>query len=393
MRDIFAGLRRVEVFLIRGSTENDNRSVTSLFIGGKDAAYQFAHVSYSSVGTISSLGKLLSFQIDPLKLPATDVKAVCMRGPLVSRFRTNGYLVLPCVDFGLDLRVPMTDIYERLSRRRRRDIKKLERYNYSYTICRSDDRDFDFFYWKMYFPFMTRRFGTGAIIRSYLRSKACYRDNGGIIFVKREKKPVAGILFQIRRKTLYALNLGVYEGNQDFIGDLAGQAALLFLIEWAKEKEVATLNYGATTPFLSEGTLQYKREWGMFVEAKMDQPFCMLGVSPMSENLLSFLVHNPFIFIDRGLVKAAVFVSHIPAEEELQRICAKHFLPGLHSLVVLAYDGSLARPTSESVTNATTRAREILPEPIVDVCRQLRKRGCKVQILEYTRIPKYRLGR
>lgn len=394
IRDLFAGLRRIEIFLIKGSTKNDNRSVTTLFIGGQDSASQFAFVAYSGGSEIVSLGKLLSFQIDPSRLPATDVKAICLRGPQVGKFLANGYLILPCVDFGLDLRTSMTGIFRRLSGRRRRDIKRLQRYHYSYTVCRKSNNNFDFFYWKMYFPYITKRFKTAAHTRGYFKAKACYRNNGGIIFVRREDKPVAGILFQIKRKTLYARNLGIYEGNQGFIRDLAGQAALLFLIEWAKEKGLSTLNYGATVPFMRDGTFQYKKEWGMFIEAEADQPFCILGINPMSENLLPFLVHNPFIFLDKGLMKAAVFVSHIPAEEELQQIYSRYFLPRLHSLLVLTYDTGLAKPTSEPKANATTQ-KDIgtFPEPIADVCRQLGRLGCNVQVLQYTRAPKHPLGR
>lgn len=85
-------------------------------------------------------------------------------------------------------------------------------------------------------------------------------------------------------------------------------------------------------------------------------------------------------------MKAAVFVNHMPTEEELQKIRSKYFLPKLHSLVILAYGGGLVRPTNESEANVSAqRVPETLPEHVIDVCRQMRNRGSNVQVLEYTR--------
>lgn len=378
---IFANIRKVEVFLIKGVVKNAEYSITTLFMGPEESACQLAYLVYSEIERILPLGKFLFCQIDPPHLPDVEIIAVKVRWPFIGKFSKQGYLLLPNVSFSLDLRGSRDQVIKRSSRRRRRSIKKLQSFNYSYTISRDRERDFDFFYWKMYLPYTRKRFGRAAHLNSYLTLKAVYKRNGGIVFVKKEEKRIVGLLFQIRGKTLYAKSLGVYEANQDFVTELAGQAVLFFLIKWAKIKGMESLDYGITMPFFRDGIFTYKKEWGMHIELRDNQPFCALRLNGLNEGTLSFLLQNPFIFLDKGVMKGAVLVNHRPTKLELQQIHSKHFLPGLDSLIVMAY-----HTRNTGVANKTVSSRsfenfaDTLLQPLASVCLSLQKRGFAVEV-------------
>ena len=112
----------------------------------------------------------------------------------------------------------------------------------------------------MYLPYIRRRFGAGAIPTSYLTLKAFYRQNGGIVFVREGNKPIAGLLFFVKSKTVYAVGLGTYGGDQNYLKNFAGEAALFFLIKSSKITGLETLNYGGNVPFFTNGIFQYKKE-------------------------------------------------------------------------------------------------------------------------------------
>jgi hypothetical protein len=373
----------VEVFVIKGLIKNSGYLMTMLLVGSKGEAHQLAHISYSRIEEMSSLGRFLPSQIDSSRLPNAEIIVVCARRPLIDKFLKSDFLVLPHVNFVLDLSSSYSGTFRRLSRRRRRDIRKLRTYKYSYTVCRNGKKDFDFFYWKMYYPYTIKRFGEGALLKTYLRSRASYRGNGGIVFVKKEGKPIAGILFQISGRTLYALSLGVHDGNEDPVRDVVGQAALFYLIEWARTKGIAKLDYGATVPFFRDGNFQYKKEWGMSVERKGDQPFCILKINRISKGSLSFLLQNPFILCDNGLLKGVIFLDRRLTKRELEQISSEYFLPKLDSLIVIACSDHGIESASELETHVIhSSPQNIAAKPLLNTCLLLQTQGFTVDMFE-----------
>jgi hypothetical protein len=384
--DLTLYFRKVQVILFTGTVRNTSDPMSTLFIGSKEAAYLFAEVAYSKIDKVLSLGKYPGFEINPSRLPSADIAMACVGKLSMDKFLKNHYVVLPSVSFSLDLNSPTCDMMKAMSRRRRRDISKLKTYNYSYSVCRNDERSFDFFYWKMYCPYTTKRFGKATILRSYLTAKACYRDNGGIIFVKKAEKPIAGILFQIHGRTLRALSLGVYEGKRDLLKALAGQAALFFLIEWAKTEGITSLNYGYTMPFLEYGNFQYKREWGMVLETEANEPFCTLRLNHLSSGSLSFLSQNPFIFSDNGSMKSAVFVNHNITETELKHMAHEYLFPKLDSLIVISCSSHSTEPEKNHETPARhTRTQRAFAGPLSSACMLLQEQGLNVKTLQVPR--------
>ena len=379
---ILGGSRNVEAFVIQGPVGSTDIFVKTLFIGTKESAYEFADKTYSQFGDLSSLKELQQNQIDPLRLPNTEIVAARIDRPFAGRFIKQNYLVLPNVSFRLDLRMSTASLVRRMSRRRRRDIQKIRSYNYSYSISRNDERDFDFFYRGMYLPYAIERFGKTAHVRTYLDLKATYRGNGGILFLKKKEIPIAGILFQIRGKEVHASSFGVYQGDESFIRDLASQATLFFLIGWAKTRGMETLDYGVSAPFFKEGIFTYKKEWGMAVEEQRSQSVCVLKFNPLSQGSLSFLQHNPFITVEKDRLKGIIFLDHKPAEGELKQIFSRYFLPKLDSLIVItcfkpAGEVEEGKELSTAFLNFSN-----LMKPLLSICEALHRNNFVVGVSE-----------
>ncbi len=333
---VFWRIQNEELFLFQGTVKNSNDLATTLFIGPEELAFQLTHLVYSELKKIVPLGNAKSCQVDPLRLPDVDIIGVHARTSLLENFLEQGYLSLPYVNFSLDLTSSMAVILKRSSKRRRRDIRRIESYGYTYSISEENETDFDFFYRKMYLPYTTKRFGKAARLADYSIARSQCEKNGGVIFVKKGDNPVAGILFQRRGETIHALHSGVYEGDERLVTDLASQAALSFLIEWAESKGMKSLDYGSTLPFFSDGVFSYKKEWGMVVENSSNEFFCALKVNT-NKGALSFLQQNPCIFADNGTISGAILVDHRPSIEELHMIFRKYYFAKLNSLNVIAY--------------------------------------------------------
>lgn len=335
---VFGRVRKADGYMIRGLTKGTNDKMTMLYFGTKNSAHQLASLIYAQINEFLPAGSMLRYETNAVSLMNTaEIVAFEVQRPFVQEFSERGYLLLPNVNFTLDMRFSFDDITKRMSRRRRRDIKKIKTLNYSYAISKARDEDFNFFYYRMYLPYAKSRFGKGAYIKPYLESKTVYESRGGIIYVKNNGKPLAGILFNIQRKTLHAWSFGAREGDQQLVDELAGEAALLFLIEWAKTQGIENLDYGVSLPFLREGIFSYKKEWGMNVNEQRDNSVFALKVNQINEYSLAFLQQNPFIVTDKDGLKGVVFIDHKTTELELQQIHSRYFLPNLHSLVVVSY--------------------------------------------------------
>jgi len=380
---VFGGVQKVQIYEISGLVKNSGNRMTTLFVGKEYSAHQFASLVYCQIDKILLFREFRFNQIvSALSTNTPEIIAVNVKKPTASEFEKLGYLLLPNVTFSLDLRRPIDQIIRKMSRRRRRDIKKIESFNYPYTICRGNDEDFNFFYWKMYLPYAVERFGKGAYVRTYNESKALYRGGGGIIFIRKFNKPVAGILFRTVGKTLYALSIGLCQLSEKFAEHLAGQAVLFYLIKWAKMQGLESLDYGITLPFFREGIFMYKKEWGMHVEKPIDQSFFALKFNSLNAGSFSFLEQNPFIILDNGMFKGVVFLNHKPSKEELHQIFSEYFLPKLSSLVFVAcYKSNTEVLDKAELSTKPSGPPDVLAKPLLDIC-SLQRNAFKVEVLE-----------
>jgi len=335
---------QADVFYLKGRLRKSGSGLASIFIGEESAAYYFAYLIYEQK-SVKKIGKIFLRQIPLLKVVAWDVDLIFLQTEreFLKQLQNKGFTVMPKINFIMDLTPQLNDIFERLNRRRKRDIKTVLQQGYSFEIATTDEK-LDLFYHKMYLPFIKGRYREAATCDPITMLRRLYHK-GGILFVKKENVYVAGILFYHNNRTVYCHCIGIYEGNPLYVQNAAGVAALYFLIGWAKERGFAELDYGPNRPFLKEGIFTYKKEWGMFAREQKNQSIYALKVCKCNNGVFDFLRANPFIFVE-DCMKGAIFEDRELTEQDLTSVYLTHFVPEMKNIIVVSF---LAKPASRDV--------------------------------------------
>ncbi|HEX2529668.1 MAG TPA: hypothetical protein VHL31_25680 [Geminicoccus sp.] len=124
------------------------------------------------------------------------------------------------------------------------------------------DRDFDSFYHSMYQPYAAQRFGEGALIRTHAQLHRLAR-RGEIVWLSMPGGPkVAGALVRRNPPALDVISMGT-----SLLPDEARRLAVAPAIyaacaEHATALGLASLRLGGAMPWLTDGVLRFKVNWG-----------------------------------------------------------------------------------------------------------------------------------
>jgi len=244
------------------------------------------------------------------------------------------FIILPEINFTLDISSPSEQVFARMSKLRRRSIKAIKKLDYSYEITREPQK-LDFFYYKMYLPYIKKRYGKSANLVSFFTANQLFRK-GGLLLVKLNGKNVSGILYKPFKDTVSACCLGFYEGKDQVLDEGAGQAALYFLINWSKTQGYRQIDYGLCKPFMSDGLFTYKRSWGMKAIASRNSVLG-LKVNNFNTSVIEFLSENPMISAESEGLSGLIFEKISDKRNEVfQPLYRSYYTHGLSRIVVVA---------------------------------------------------------
>jgi len=374
-RNALPHFMRTNIFRIEGSVKTSGSNLVTMFIGEKTAAYYFAFLVYSGKPEVKKVDNVPCTKIFAYPFTVSvDIVFIQTERMFMEKLKNTGFTVMPKVNFVLDLSLVLDEIIKKMSRRRRRDIAKMEKYGYSYELAETGEA-LDFFYSKMYVPYIQTRHHEGAAVDSLHNLKKLFRK-GGILFVKRGGEYVAGILYHITGKIVHAHCLGIYDGAEQYLKEHAGQASLYFLILWAKNQGFLELDYGPTRPFLSDGTFMYKKEWGMKIRDQPNQSIYALKLCNFKKATRDFLLNNPFIFIDEITMNGLMVMDKTLPPTELTRICRTSCIPEIQSFFVLTYSKGMLENYEEVLQN--------LPASVRFNAEQIMKEGFSLQVHSFT---------
>ncbi len=167
--------------------------------------------------------------------------------------------------------------------------------------------DFDLYYYKMYLPYITQRHGKAAAITSYDGALENF-NRGGLMMVKEDQKPVAGMMFIPKEQTCFGLEAGILEGNKDLIRKEVYTFNIWSVFEWTSKHGLAKLNMGAGSAWRSNGVFSYKKDWGArarrFRSIQNDLFYLM---EKPSEEFLEYLNEKGVITEDNGKYYGVIF--------------------------------------------------------------------------------------
>ncbi|MCD6467511.1 MAG: GNAT family N-acetyltransferase [Methanomicrobia archaeon] len=265
------------------------------------------------------------------------VKTDKLFAPLLRR---KGFFILPeWIRMSLDISRPLNYIYDGFKKSAKEDIRKIKKYGYTYEFSTNLEK-FEFFYHKIYLPYILRRHGKRTIESAvnYYEIRNLF-ERGKLMLVKMGERYVSGLIFRTEGDTAIALYTGVLS-NPDYLSKAAGSALYYFFIEWAKKQGFIKIKFGGARPFLNDGTFQYKKKWGMKISISRMMPgiFGLKICNYESKATQSFLLHNPFLCIDKNRLKAMIFSHRKISDEESQKLRKKYYAPGMSDFEIVHLD-------------------------------------------------------
>ncbi len=183
----------------------------------------------------------------------------------------------------------------------RRDLRKISKYGFE---VRTDPEALKFFYDEMYVPYAKKKYADGVLIESFNSLRKVFKK-GELMFIKLNDKYISGSLGVMTGDVYTCWVFGVLDEN--YVKEGALFAIYYFEIQRAKERNTKIIDFGLSRPFLSDGVLRHKRQWGTRIceDKTINRIFYMKKVCK-----------EPFICMEDGKLRAVVFSENDPFIKE-----------------------------------------------------------------------------
>ncbi len=249
------------------------------------------------------------------------------------RLEKKGFIIVPeWIDAVLDTTNPFEEIFATCSKITKKNIKNIKKYGYTYEI-HSDKKMLDFFYSRMFYPYISRRHDELVPPLHYKYIKSLLY-NCKVLLIKNKSQYISGGLIEKNKGFTNLPCMGILDGRNDLLKQKASFVLTYFHIISSNELGIKKLKFGNARPFLDDGGLRYKKKWKMKLKVSNDM-FGIFGLKILkfNDSISSLLLNNPFIFLDGGNLEEIVFVNEYHFEE-FNNIRKKHQVKGLSDLIL-----------------------------------------------------------
>ena len=341
---------RFSVYLLEGKEKWGGSNLTtlflsSLFFGEKELLY-LVDLLYSEEPAKESLGKVFIWKIKSKlnsRIPKADLVFIGLDELLSQFVAKQGFTIIPqWTLFMLDLSKPLPEI-NRLSRRKyrlKRDLIRIRKHKYSHEITH-DPAKFEHFYYHMYLPYISKRFGRLALLKGFRSMKLIF-EKGRLLLVKQGTDYIAGNIIVAHNESAFPSFFGVKEGNIEYLKQGALAAVYYFTILWTKERGYEWCDFGHCRPFFNDGVFCYKKRWGMEIRrSKRNRNVFAMKICNFNRGGQDFLTKNPFVFTNQGKLKGLILATqdHPLTPEEVRSLFETYYIPGLDCLVIVSPQG------------------------------------------------------
>ena len=292
------------------SSPNSDENMKVLFIGKNelDKNY-FGHLIFNGNFDEIYLGKIWIWKIFiHLWGLRKNYDLIILKSSMrfCNLFKSRSNFVIPAwIGCEMDLRCEIGS--QSMSKKSlKNNLRKIEQSNFSYAITKNL-ADFNFFYYNMHLPYISKRHGDAAIKKSYKDMKKSF-ENGELLQIKLGQKVVAGVIIDYKYvEGMPSITiLGVLRGDFNYVKKGAIIALYYYTIRYLKERNYEKFNLGLTRPFFSDGVLNYKLNWGAKIVC--ETPYAtLLSLASNNKYLKNFLSRNPFILKERSNLTLATF--------------------------------------------------------------------------------------
>jgi hypothetical protein len=256
-------------------------------------------------------------------------------------YRRAGYFTIPeWVEFGREVVEDESARYAAASKSLRTDLRAVRNAAFEVAISRAE-ADFEVFYQRMWLPYISNRFGDGAITKPRQRLKKDFRA-GFLILLCRAAEPVAGALVRVDGERVSLTTLGVLDGSPELLRSHVSGVIDYHLHAWAAANGKRYINVGHTRPFPQDGVFFNKRKWLMSITPDRDGVTSMaLTWARTDSSMIRVLRDYPFVYEgDSGL--GVLCVHSVPRRldaNEARKVVKRYWTPGLRSLIAVCPGG------------------------------------------------------
>ncbi len=256
------------------------------------------------------------------------------------------------------------------------DLRIVCKNRLTYEVTHAE-KDFMVFYHTMYVPFVIKRHGQQAVVHDIYRIRRIF-NRGGLLLVKQNGQPIAGVIFQKKNQILHLWILGTVNGEWAPVKAGAFAALYFFSIKLAKKLKCKLIDFGGSRPSLNDGLLRYKKKWGIHLTRKYDNYYEYLVYwNHLDKSVISILSNTPLIFRNHEGLSAIYVIKHDKPVtlSEAREIHRSMWIPGLHRLYIVSTSGwqpGISTPPLTHLLDATT-IRNFDPSTLLTICNQLPK--------------------
>jgi hypothetical protein len=368
---------RIPLVILRGSTRANNNHGTLLIAGDEHGIEYMSHRFFEGEPQQELLGKVplwtLARTLKHLRTSA-DLTIACTDRLSARIFFGADYLVVPKW-VGSMLKVPEDPSKLTQNNHSLKEDLRIVRNNQLRPDFTQATTDFELFYHTMYVPFIRKRHGKQAVVRSIKQLRRCFHQ-GGLICVRQSGQLIAGGIFQHRNQILRFIALGTTNGDSAPVKAGALAALYLFIINHAKELGCKFIDFGGCHPSLKDGLLHYKRKWGMKLIDKQNNYYDFLvHWNHFNSSVISFLSNTPLIFRDQGGLSAVYVIdgNQPVTQTEVEKIHRSTWIPGLRRLYLIPISGWQPGITSPPQTRLfdLTDVENFNPSTLLTLNKQL----------------------
>jgi hypothetical protein len=209
------------------------------------------------------------------------------------------------------------------------------------------------FHDQLYVPFIAARHKESAI---YYQDDQLfsYFQKGLLLRIWEENQWVSGALLRVKGRQARCFVMGVRNGDPALLTRHALKAVYYFMVHWAMEEKLTSLDMGRTRPLFEDGVFRQKRKWGGHVIPDPWEEAC-LHVLPGKalEWFHELPLRHPLVEQLESEFQARVRLeSPLPPDgKKLDDLLDPYVTPGLSAIEIAGPDGpfrriSLAKPGS-----------------------------------------------
>lgn len=326
----------LSVYLISGKEKHTKFNISIIFIGNDLTSMSYINsLLFEDIEFVKKIGKTNVLKLKKINKKSYNADIVFTKiHYFFSRFlQKNNYILIPeWNEMILDITDPMEKILMNFNSSTRLCINNAKKYTYYYEITK-DIEKLKMFYYEMYMPYITKRYGSLALYTTfeYMRSLI---EIGRLFLVKKDEKYVFGfLLINVNKCTVMLTHeAGIEEKLEKNITTLSIYYSML----WAKEKNIEKYHFGYSRSFLNDGVLQYKKKWRPTIKSCRNKIVAynltgVLGLKINNKNhgVENFLVNNPFISISNNKLISLVFTLEDQFHQDKNHIMKKYKIDGI----------------------------------------------------------------